>query len=449
MKQVTTRRTWDKRVSRFARWIGDRMAYGLPVHIISAVLWSGVSLAQAPPHGETLVAVTRTEIRSTALGQVREVFVWLPDADAGPASRYPVLVMLDAQDQNNFRSLLANVRFLIDRKVIPPMMVIGVPFGASREHDLTPVTKSGLPPQMQQAGETAGGADATGQFIVDELLPWADARYPTLPTRLIVGHSLGALVALYTAAMRPGVFRVVIAASPSLWWDGGATGADLAARLAADSIHPRSIFVTSGDLEGGLDRAVTQFATILTSLVLDSTASHFAFRRQRYEQHDHSMTPLPTVIDGLRWAFAPMRVPADSLFAELSNGPPKDTGQILTAYHSLESRFRAGAASLGVSDATFPEYATNLLAYYCTVVKQQQLANRLFQENVRRYPKSSNAEESLAEGLLAVDDTAGAVRAFRRTLVLSKRDDDMNAILSRVLLRRLHQEDLQAGRSGR
>ena len=356
--------------------------------------------------------------------------------------------MLDAQDRNNFRSLLANVRYLIDRKVIPPMMVVGIPFGASREHDLTPVAKNGVPPQMQSAEETAGGADATGRFVLDEVLPWVDARYPTSSARLVVGHSLGGLAALYTAAMRPGVFRVVIAASPSLWWDGGATGADIATRLASDSSHARSIFITSGDLEGGLDQAVTKFATTLTSLVHDTTGSHLAFRRQRYEGHDHSMTPLPTVIDGLRWAYAPMRVPADSAFGALSSGAPKDSGEILTAYRGLQSRFHSGAASLGIPDATFPEYATNLLAYYCTVVKQPELANRLFEENVRRYPKSSNAEESLAEGLLAVNDTTGAVAAFRRTIVLSKRDDDMNAILSHVFLRHLHYEPIQARNSG-
>jgi pimeloyl-ACP methyl ester carboxylesterase len=313
---------------------------------------------------------------------------------------------------------------------------------------MTPMIKD-VPPQMQQAEEIAGGADAMGRFIVDELLPWADGRYPTLPTRLLVGHSFGGLFVLYTAAMRPGVFRVVIAASPSLYADGGAIGADIAARLAADSVHGRSIFVTSGDFEGGLDQSVTQFATTLTSLVHDSMASHLAFRRQRYEATDHSMTPLPTVVDGLRWAYAPMRVPADSVFAGLSAGPPKDTGQILAAWHGLESRFHSSAASLGVPDATFPEYATNLLAYYCTLAKQPELANRFFRENVRRYPTSSNAEESLGEGLLAVNDTAGAVAAFGRTLVLSTRDDDVNAILSHVFLRHLVKQGARVGSGGR
>ncbi len=412
------------------------MSYATPLSILHAFVCCAVAVAQPAPERATLIAVTRARVRSAALGETRDVFVWLPDADAGPASRYPVLVMMDAQDQNNFRSLLANVRFLIDRKVIPPMMVLGVPLGASRDHDMSPMMKD-VPPPMNQTEEKPGGADATDRFIVDELLPWADARYPTLPTRLIVGHSLGALFALYTEARRPGIFRVVIAASPALYADGGAIGADIAARLAADSVHARSIFVTSGDLEGFLDQSVTQFATTLTSVVHDSVGSHLAFRRQRYEGYNHSMTPLPTVIDGLRWAYAPMWVPADSVFADLSAGQPKEAGQILAAWNGLESRFHAGAASLGVPEAPFPEYPTNLLASYALLVKQPELANRLFRENVRRYPKSSNAEESLGEGLLAVNDTAAAVAAFRKTLELSTRDDDLNAILSHVFLRHL------------
>jgi uncharacterized protein len=420
------------------------MPYAASLCVLSLFVCCAVRAAPQVPQHETLIAVTHQQIRSTALGDTRDVFVWLPDADAGAAHRYPVLVMLDAQDQNNFRSLLANVRYLIDRKVIPPIMVIGVPFGASRDHDMSPPIQHGVPPIMQYTHETPGGADVTGRFIVDELLPWAEARYPTLPTRLLVGHSLGALFALYIAAKQPSVFRIVIAASPGLGLGFG-SDTDITRRLAADSVHPRSIFVTSGDLEDGLDQAVTQFATTLTSLVPDPAASHLAFHRQHYEAYDHSMTPLPTLIDGLRWAYSPMRVPIDSVLAVLSNGPPKDTGQILMAWHGLESRFHAGAVSLGVPDAVFPESATNLIGYYCTVAKQSALANRVFRENVRRYPKSSNAEESLAEGLLAVNDTAGAIAAFRRTLVLSTRGDDLNAIVSHAFLRQLHQEGSPLG----
>ena len=81
------------------------MSYATPPCILGTFVCCAVSVAQPAPRRETLIAVTHAQIQSAALGQRRDVFVWLPDADAGSASRYPVLVMLDAQDQNNFRSL--------------------------------------------------------------------------------------------------------------------------------------------------------------------------------------------------------------------------------------------------------------------------------------------------------------------------------------------------------
>jgi len=95
---------------------------------------------------------------------------------------------------------------------------------------------------------------------------------------------------------------------------------------------------------------------------------------------------------------------------------------------------------LGVPDAPFPEDALNLVGYYCSQTKLLTLANRFFAENSRRYPTSSNAHESLAEGLLAVGDTTGAVAAFRRALAVSTRDDDINRIASHAMLHQLHQD---------
>jgi uncharacterized protein len=318
--------------------------------------------------------------------------------------------------------------------------VVGVPFGATRDHDLTPPVDGAPPATMQAYGEKPGGADTTAEFIVHELLPWIDAHYPTLPVRLLAGHSLGGLFALRTAALRPDVFRIVIAMSPSLWWNSGADAKELAAHIAADRVHNRSIFVSSGGLEPNIDKPTTAFAALLTSLAPGAAVTPLAFTHRRYEHDGHSMTPLPSLVEGLRWAFAPLAVPADSVFASLSAGPPKDSATVRTAVRSLEVRFRENAIAIGLPDAPFPEYALNLMGYYCTQAKLLTLANRFFAENSRRYPKSSNAYESLAEGLLAVGDTAGAVTAFHEAVAASTRDDDINAIASHAILASLHQD---------
>ncbi len=401
-----------------------------------------------PPTQESLLSVTHAQIKSAALHSVRDVYVWVPDGNVGPVSRYPVLVLLDAQDRNQFRSALANIRYLIDRNIIPPLMVIGVPFGAGRDNELTPAARGTIPPPLQSLGETPGGAELTLRFIADELLPWADAHYPTLPVRLLAGHSLGGLFALYAVAMRPDVFRVTIAMSPSLWWNDGTIGAELASRIATDTVHLRAIFVSSGGLEPHIDQPATRFAALLTPLASGPLAAQISFAHRRYERGTHPMTPLPSLIDGLSWVYAPLFVPADSVLASLLAGAPKDSAVVVATVRTLEARYRSSAIALGVPDAPFPEYALNLMGYYCTQAKLLTLANRFFEENSRRYPTSSNAYESLAEGLLAVGDTSAAVKAFHQALRASTRGDDINAIASNAILRTLATSSRRAQPSG-
>jgi predicted alpha/beta superfamily hydrolase len=414
----------------------DRRALAIALCSVTVSLSTPVS-GQAPA-SEPLISVSHTQIKSHALHATRDVFVWVPNGDMGPVTRFPVLVMLDAQDQNQFRSAIANVRFLIDRKAIPPLIIIGVPFGVDRNHDLTP--PGSVPPLMQQLGETVGGADATIAFLTDELLPWADAHYPTLAVKLLAGHSLGGLLAVRAFAYRPAAFRIVIAMSPPLSWDDGKAGTELAHRIAADSVHPRALFISDGGA-GIDDTAATQFAALLRSIVPDPESVRLSFAHHRYEADNHSMTPLPSLIDGLRWAFAPLVVPIDSIVAALSAGSPKDSTVALSIIKGIEDSYRANATLLGVPDAPFPEYPLRRFAYYCLGANLVPLAGRLLREDAERYPRSTDAIESLGEGLLANADTAAAIAAFQRAVAISTRGDDINAIASRAMLRALGKDN--------
>ena len=400
--------------------------------------------AQAPRRTsdqEQLVTITHARIPLAAFHATRDVYVWLPDPEGTPGGRYPVLVLLDEEDRNQFRSALANIQYLIDRHRIPPIMVLGVPFAEARTHELTPVATGTTAQQIP----AAGGADVTMKFVVDELLPWADAHYPTLPTRLLAGHSFGGLFAIYTMAERPGVFRVVIAMSPSLYWNDDSLAPKLAARIVADTGHLQTLFVTSGLLEPRSDRPVGLFATRMTAL-LDSTHSrHLRFARQQYAPDDHPMTPLPSLVDGLRMAFQPMLVPVDSVFGQLSSAHVQDSTVILAAVHDLESQYTTAATSLGVT-APFPEHPLDYLGYYAYITKQYGLAVQLFRENTARYPRSWIAHESLGEGLLAVGDTTNAVAELRIAINTCTRHDDNNYQSALDVMRALHRSVTPGGK---
>ncbi len=376
---------------------------------------------------EALLTVTHVRVPSKAFATTRDVYIWMPDAESATAARYPVLIFPDAEETGQFRAALANVQFLIDRRLIPPMIVAGVPYLKNRMHELSPPATGSTAKNYPNAG----GADQTLQFMIDELLPWIDAHYPTSPVRLFAGHSLGGLLALYAMDKRPDVFRVVIAMSPAVYWNDGTFANEVAHRLAADTVRPRTLFVMSGGQEPFIDQPTTAFAAHLTALLDSVKPNRLRFERREYPEDAHEMTPLPGLVDGLRMAFRPLVVPADSVVRQFSAHNTTDSAEIAAAVKALEARYSAGAASLG-TPTLFPEAPLDLLGTYAFQAKQSNLAVTLFRENRDRYPKSSNAHESLGEALLAAGDTTHAVDEFRASIVLAQEELKSPAVIVRV-----------------
>lgn len=106
-------------------------------------------------------------------------------------------------------------------RIVPPILVGIGHAGTKRIDEFTP-TRADYPGLDGQPARSAGDAKRYARFVVNELKPFIDARYLTLPgprTTSLVGSSMGGLVSLYTALWHPRVFGQVAALSPSLWWD--------------------------------------------------------------------------------------------------------------------------------------------------------------------------------------------------------------------------------------
>lgn len=125
------------------------------------------------------------------------------------------------------------------------MVTISYPTGQpnSREADLLPR------PVARQDGSIARGgrSDQFTRFLLEELKPFIEARYPVDPSRAVLfGHSLGGIFAANVLADRPDAFAGFLIASPSVWAD--ATVPDRLRALGADDAGPR-VFVVWGELE--------------------------------------------------------------------------------------------------------------------------------------------------------------------------------------------------------
>lgn len=125
------------------------------------------------------------------------------------------------------------------------MVTIGYPPGQpnSREADLLPR------PATRQDGSVAlgGGSDRFTRFLLEELKPFIEARFPVDPSRAVLfGHSLGGIFTANVLADYPDAFAGFLIASPSVWAD--TTAPDRLRALRAAGAGPR-VFVAWGGLE--------------------------------------------------------------------------------------------------------------------------------------------------------------------------------------------------------
>jgi predicted alpha/beta superfamily hydrolase len=353
---------------------------------------------------------TREVFNSAKLKESRSILVATPDDYRTSTERYPVLVLLDAEDQPQFRLAIANMAFLASRRAIPPLIVVGIANGKDRTHDLTPPATGANAKKFP----SAGGADAFADFIVDEVLPRVRSKYRTMPSTILAGHSFGGLVALEVAAKRPGVFTGVIAMSPSLWWNDSSGVAPYADAIGRANKGER-LFVTSGGLEGAIDRPTVRLSRILDSLELSQTV----FGHQRYPGDSHELTPAPSLADGIRFVFQPISVatlPISML------GPDTDSSMLVNALVESRRRYAEGARLFGM-DQRLPESVVNEMGYAALeFLHNPPLAVSLFRQNATDYPESANTYHSFGDGLLAVGDTTAALAQFRRAVDIGTRN---------------------------
>jgi enterochelin esterase-like enzyme len=172
---------------------------------------------------------------SAFLSARRDVMVALPpdygaaDCDAtdphSTGRRYPVLYLQDGQnlfdgEASFIKGRTWDVQSTVDRLVreaaIEPLIVVGIyNTGVDRMDEYTP---------MRDPKLGGGQAHLYGRLMVEELKPWIDAHYRTLPGPAhtgVGGSSLGGLVSLYLGLSWPNVFGRLAVLSPSIWWGRG------------------------------------------------------------------------------------------------------------------------------------------------------------------------------------------------------------------------------------
>lgn len=347
-------------------------------------------------------------IQSKILNEKRKIRIQFP-AGADHFTAYPVLYVLDGEAQMNH--IGGQVQYLSESyKIIPNMIVVGID-NTDRMRDLTP-SHTDIGPDGKVDTSTrspfknTGGGERFLEFIKQEVMPFVDSRYKTGPYKILAGHSLGALMAVYCLMNHPGYFNAYIAISPSFQWDNNALLKG-AATTSFDKEKNRILFFSDANENAAFHQNQLTFDSVLKQ---KNTA--LKFKRMFYPEETHTTEPVKAFYDGIRFVYPDWHLPYNS------------------------SAFKKMLNSSVVKD----QYAKHSKQYGYTVIPPHDeiiligrfLRNdpgkikdaiELLQMNAANYPASSINWETLGDTLLKSGDNNGALNAYQKAITLDKNNE--------------------------
>lgn len=272
-----------------------------------------------------LAAQSRTyHLRSKILGEERAFHVSLPPNYEAANQRYQVVYVLDGHLKAFFDLAVAAAGYDITTGgphefAMPPQIVVGVE-------------------QKKRSVDLGTNQEAFDRFLAEELVPYIDKQFRTVPYRTLIGHSLGGRFALLAFCRNPGIFPAVIAISPS---PGDSTGFQamtgcLRREFAANRTVLRQLVLTAGDREGRLFASAVR----LGDFVRDSAPPNWRMLFVDAAGLGHTDTPFRAIPRGIRfvqdaavWEMPPAL--GDSASSGTGDGPSRRVAEF---YRALSDR---------------------------------------------------------------------------------------------------------------
>lgn len=242
--------------------------------------FSGFLFAQTPEIANTspFSIGEKVELFSESLQENRILNICLPQGyDPDSALTYPVIYLLDGSTHEDFIHIAGLVQFCSYPWInhLPPTIVVGIE-NVDRKRDFTYPSDIA---EYQEYVPTAGGSAAFIRFLDKEVKPLINKRYPTTGQSMLIGQSLGGLLAAEILVRHPAMFDSYVIVSPSLWWDEESLLAETAAAIPS----PIRVFIAVAE-EGRLMRRVAHELYKQTKNRNNISEIHFEF----VKDHNHA-----------------------------------------------------------------------------------------------------------------------------------------------------------------
>lgn len=341
---------------------------------IHTLLWLLSVLFVTQLHGQTSQILPENraqqhELQSEILAESRPLLIQLPaDYQTNPHKRYPVLVILDGE--THFPHITGTVDWLSNQAFrIPSMIVVAIP-NTNRGRDMS-------------ASYNNGGGDQFIEFIGKELLPFVDKQFRTQPFRILAGHSMAGHLTLSAFVQQPNLFNAYITMSPFFRQDRGETQlTDLIDKqLKKTSQGHHFIYASIGD-EPNLMPAYQRFEKSLKQSKDGSLRWHSLVSLS----DNHMSVPSNTINNALQFIFQPQCLEPTS---EIARQGVKQINQYFQHISNNLYGYPVSAQS-----------SINRLGYHLMLnEKKSAEALNVFRANVKQFPQSANAHDSLADAL--------------------------------------------------
>lgn len=363
---------------------------------------------------ERITIGEKCSVQSAILGEERPYWVYLPpsyNSTVYAPQRHPVLYLLDGEV--HFHCVTGIVDFMsgLYGMQIPELIIVAIP-NTNRNRDLTPSHATIAPDGRTYAQfESTGGGDAFLQFMRHELFPTIESTYRTMPYRILVGHSLGGLLALHALMDAHEMLQAYIAIDPSFAWDDQMLVREAESWVKSARDVRASVYISLANnsptihytaaMEAERVEAGHAFATLLESASLPGIRSTLRY----FADEDHGSVPLQSLYHGLRYVFDGYKPPITEFVDDTA---------------SLSQRFECISARLGVPLLP-PEAIVNAIGLSGLHAHADfaDSAAALLKLNVTNYPESYNAYDSLGEAYAVKNEKALAIECYEKSLELN------------------------------
>jgi enterochelin esterase-like enzyme len=202
--------------------------------------------------------------------------LWRRAWSLAPPTERPTaaILFLDAELYLERVGAAAVVRWLLERRAIPPAVAVFLSHGgaAARHEDFV------CRPEY-------------ARFVAGDFVGSVRKEHPGVTEVVIAGLSLSGLAAAYAATRHPAVFRAVVCQSPSFWWERGRFAEDLPTPTPAGpefwiSVGAQEREAGVSHLPSGLRQELTQVAGCVSATAALRAKGYSVSYREYDGDHD-------------------------------------------------------------------------------------------------------------------------------------------------------------------